>query len=1356
VADPKTGNGHSHDFGSPSEAESRKGPALGHHAAQILESIADPVVAFDREWRYTYVSRRAAKALGKSPEEMVGRGMWELFPDDIDTGFQEACRRAWTEGCPVTVERYSKVLDRWVESYIYPFEDGASSQWRDITARKKSEEALRSGEDRLEASEQRFRGLFDAMQEGFLIGDVISDQNGKPVDWRFREVNPSMAAMLRRTQDEIVGRTYRELFPTAPWQFWVSVFGRVALSGIPDRTEGYGGGTRRFFDAIVHSPAHGQFAAILTDITQRKLAEDAVRQQREWLRVTLGSIGDAVLATDAEGRITLLNATAASLTGWREEDAMGRPFGDVLRMINEETGAAAEDIVIRVLQEGRAIPLGNHTVLVSRDGREIPVEDSAAPIRDTDGRVLGVVLVFRDVTEQRRASQALRDSELQFRTLANAIPQLCWMANADGWIVWYNQRWYEYTGTAPEQMEGWGWQSVHDPAVLPKVLERWSASLATGEIFDMVFPLRGADGVFRPFLTRVMPVHGRDGKVARWFGTNTDISEQRMVEQALRESEEKLRSAFANAAIGFAVTTPEGRFLDVNPAYCAITGHTREELADTDSGRMVHPDDAVENQKLIDRMLAGEIRDFVVESRYVRKDGGPVWVRKSLSAVRHGDGTPRGVIALVEDITERKRQEQELALEVADLKQLQSISSQLIQDEDAGAIYAKILEATVALMRADMGCIQMLDPEANELQLIACTELPEGAPQFPHRTRFDDGGAYGAAMRNRQRVSAADIDSDASGIGAEDRDFCRRSGVKAMQSTPLVSRSGRLFGVISTHWRETHEVSEREARLLDVLARQVADLIERKATEGALRESESRERARAAEMKAIFDSAPVALFVAEDPECRVMAGSRTTYELLRLAPGSNVSKTAPDGQGPTTFRAMKDGREIAPEELPAQQAAATGEPVRNYEFDVVYEDGSSRNMLGDAVPLFDDQGRPRGAVGAFVDITERKRNEERLRQSQKLESIGLLAGGVAHDFNNLLTGILGNASMVLEEVPARPAERIREVMAAAERAAHLTRQLLAYSGKGQFVVRDLDVSEAVQEIGDLVQFSIPKSVQLAVTVEKRLPLVRMDPGQLQQILMNLVINAGEAIGEGNPGRITVATATRHVEADFVDAMGKHVAAGRYVCVEISDTGSGISEEQKGRIFDPFFTTKFTGRGLGLAAVAGIVRSQNGGITVDSQPGAGARFRVFLPAGESRARGREILPDAGARATVLVVDDERSVRDFISAVLRRNGYRVLTAADGREAIGLLKGGEEKIDAAVLDVVMPVMGANELLPVIKRLQPQMKVLLTSGYSESEARRLCADYPDADFIEKPYTAKQISSAVEQLLRTSTNADL
>ena len=425
----------------------------------------------------------------------------------------------------------------------------------------------------------------------------------------------------------------------------------------------------------------------------------------------------------------------------------------------------------------------------------------------------------------------------------------------------------------------------------------------------------------------------------------------------------------------------------------------------------------------------------------------------------------------------------------------------------------------------------------------------------------------------------------------------------------------------------------------------------------------------------------------------------------------------------------------------------TGEPYR-MERRLRVSNGEYRWFLARAIPVRDDQGRITRWFGTCTDIQDSKNAEERVRQAQKLESIGLLAGGVAHDFNNLLTGIMGNASLLMDEVGPTAIELLHAILRSAERAAHLTRQLLAYSGKGQFIVKDLHLSQSVREMLDLVRLSVPKSVDLRFDLRDQLPLVTMDPAQLQQLVMNLVINAGEAIGEGNRGGITVRTGMRDFHTPFSDALGNEVAPRRYVYLEVADTGAGMDESVKSRIFDPFFTTKFTGRGLGLAAVSGIVRSLDGAITVSSAPGQGTAFRIFFPAAQTGREQAKEEPALASRGTILVVDDEESVRSFITAVLRRCGYRVHVACDGAEALTICDREIDRLDAVILDIVMPVMGGKEFLREIRRRRPGLKVLLTSGYSETEARRLCESGGDFSFIQKPYTVHQLAQAAADLL--------
>ncbi|HTX05686.1 MAG TPA: CHASE3 domain-containing protein [Steroidobacteraceae bacterium] len=286
--------------------------------------------------------------------------------------------------------------------------------------------------------------------------------------------------------------------------------------------------------------------ALLGNLFQRERAVIFASEQR--LRTIFASIGDGVIATDRAGRIERMNTVAEELTGWKLEEARGRLLEEVFRIVHEHTRAVVESPAARVLREGRVVGLANHTMLLARDGREFVLEDSAAPIRREDGELEGVVLVFQNATPRRLAERELAEREQQFQVLAENIPTLCWMADAAGQVVWYNSRWYEYTGMKPEAMRGSYWESLHDPKVLPSVLERWRAAIAEGSRFEMVFPLKGADGTFRPFLTRIAPVRDAEERTVGWIGTNIDISEQEAAQESLRQADRRKDEFLATLA----------------------------------------------------------------------------------------------------------------------------------------------------------------------------------------------------------------------------------------------------------------------------------------------------------------------------------------------------------------------------------------------------------------------------------------------------------------------------------------------------------------------------------------------------------------------------------------------------------------------------------------------------------------------------------------------------------------------------------------------------------------------------------------------------------------------------------------
>ncbi len=408
---------------------------------------------------------------------------------------------------------------------------------------------------------------------------------------------------------------------------------------------------------------------------------------------------------------------------------------------------------------------------------------------------------------------------------------------------------------------------------------------------------------------------------------------------------------------------------------------------------------------------------------------------------------------------------------------------------------------------------------------------------------------------------------------------------------------------------------------------------------------------------------------------------------------------------------------------------------------------------------------PSGEMRAVIisrDITERKRAqvqqeklEAQMQQTQKLESLGVLAGGIAHDFNNLLVPILGNARLAEGELPpgSPVGPFVEQIATAALRTSELTSQLLAYAGRGTLTTRPLDVCELLREMGKLLHTAIPRKVELRYELPDALPLIEGDPAQLRQVVLNLIINASEAIGD-EPGVVTIGAGT--IEADFASLgqtdLGPELPEGSYIYLDIRDSGCGMDEETRSKIFDPFFTTKFTGRGLGLAALLGIVRSHRGAVRVESELGSGTWFRLLFPCvpgspaaiAKTFARPREWR----SSGTVLVVDDEEAVRNVLGRTLQKCGLSVIMANDGREAVERFREHSPKIAAVLLDLAMPGIGGLEALVEMRKIRPDARIILSSGYSAVDvAARLEGQEVDG-FLQKPYEPDALIQKLRELL--------
>lgn len=942
--------------------------------------------------------------------------------------------------------------------------------------------------------DDRCRGLF-GVAAGHQIGYQQAIACIHPDDRA--EVDRAVNKALAGEDQGAYHQEFRVVWPDGSVH-WVASHGRVYFEDL--------GALRRAVRLI----------GVNADITEQKSAEAALRQQREWLRVTLTSIGDAVLAIGTDGRVTFLNPVAAALTGWTEKEALGRPVREVFRIINEQTRREAEDIVARVIRERKVALLANHTVLIARDGREVPIEDSAAPITDNAGNIAGAVVVFHDVTEKRRAEEALRQSEHRVRVKLESI-------------------------LSPEGDIG---------------------NLELRDILDIDAVQALMEDLYR--IARIpMAIVDLKGKVLVGVGwQDVCVKFHRVQPDACRHCIESDTELSAGVAPGeFKLYKCKNNLWD-----------------------MATP-----------LLLGGQHVGNMFTGQFFLKDEPVDYSAFRSQAERYG----------------------------------------FPQDE-----YLAALQAVPRLTRKDVNAgMAFLAKLGQLLSMLSFSNLK-----------------LARAVAEREALTAS---------------LNRAQEIARLGSWELDLTTGRLS------WSdEVYRIFGWEPREFGATYQAFLEAVhpdDRAAVDAAYSES-LRER-------------------------------KTSYEI--------------------DHRVMR----------------------RNT--------GEVRWVHEKCEHLRDASGAVVRSVGMVQDITERKRAEEQLRQAQKLESIGLLAGGIAHDFNNLLVGVIGNASLAGDMLPyeSPAAEVLRRIVKSGEQAAHLTRQMLAYAGKGRFILEPVDLSGIIRETSMLIQGSISKKIALRLDLAAGAPRVESDPSQMQQVFMNLALNAAEAIG-GAAGIISVSTGEAVVDAAYIaeELHGWSVTPGRYVYLEVGDTGCGMDQATAEKIFDPFFTTKFQGRGLGLAAVSGIVRAHKGAIQVSTAPGKGAAFRVLLPAmtaspAETEPDTRR-LDDLAGQGTILVVDDEEIVRDLARRALEHHGYRAMVAAGGAEAIDILRDCRDRIQLVVLDLSMPGMSGEETLPELRRLNPNLQVIVSSGHSESEALRPFDGLNVSHFIQKPYTVQALARKVKSVL--------
>jgi PAS domain S-box-containing protein len=762
--------------------------------------------------------------------------------------------------------------------------------------------------------------------------------------------------------------------------------------------------------------------------------------------------------------------------------------------------------------------------------------------------------------------------------------------------------------------------------------------------------------------------------------------------------------AFRDSPAPTIVLSADGLVLFWNRAAEAVFGWS----ADESIGKplpFIPPQKAAEHRTMRARDLEGQGFTGRHISRR-RKDGSPIELSVSTAPIRNSEGQVSGIISVYADITAQKRAEESLhsRQRAADrqISELADLTEQLHRQQAQLRLVIDGVPGLVAYVDRDFRYRFVNRNYAGWLGLRPFELEGEGLADSPSEAWFRDD------------VRGV-IEAGPSGELMCERSMSAAGGPRDLRATYVPDRGddGLLRGVV-------------------VL---IQDITEQKRAVEALRDSEER-------FRRIVEIAAEGIWIVGLDRKTIFVNPRMA-DLLGCTPAEMLGREFVEFLHPEDrergihgFRKRLEG-DTSPKEYRCRR-----------------KDGTTLWLDYTATPMRDDSGELKGILAMCTDVTERKHADQQLRQTQRLESLGILAGGIAHDFNNLLVGIMGNASLALEVLPpgSSASAMLRDAIAASERAAQLTRQMLAYAGKEQRSMTPTNLSALVREMGSLLRTSIPKLVNIVFDLDEELPPVLVDQAQIQQIVMNLVINAAEAIPDHVPGSVTVSSTRRSlVREDYRFAVVPiENPVPLYIALSVRDTGSGMDIATQARIFDPFFTTKFEGRGLGLSAVLGIVRGHQGTITLQSSTGGGTTFTVLLPV---MAAAEMTAPEPARRraevgsGTILVVDDEACVRDVARRALEYSGFEVVTAVDGRAAIEEILRRPE-IRAVVLDLAMPEMGGDTAANEIRTIRPDLPILLCSGYAERDAKERCAY---SAFLQKPYSAGALIEKVGGVLRAS-----
>jgi len=1067
-------------------------------------------------------------------------------------------------------------------------------------------------------------------------------------------------------------------------------------------------------------------------------AESKLHTSVQRRKITLESIGDAVISTDSLGRVEFLNPVAENLTGWSLSETMGKPLAEVFHIINEKTRETIEDPVAKVLRERIAVGLANHTLLIAKDGREIPIADSAAPIRDDSGTITGVVLVFRDQIEENRAHHLLqaRLNLLDYATnhsleelLTKALDEAGNLVNSP--IGFYHfvdadqnslslQQWSTRTRQEFCRAEGNG---MHYPIAQAGVWAdcvRKARPVIHNDYALLPYKKGLPDGHAEVVRELVVPII-REGKVVAILGvgnkpadyTDDDVEtvayladitwntiEQKRLAEKLRENESFLNTLFETTPLPLYYKDRDGLYRGFNKAFEAFLGTTRDNVIgktvfDVNSRELAE----IYQAKDLELLESGGTQQYESKARNVQGELRDVIFSKAVLSDSHGNII--GLIGAILDITERKRAEQ--ALQESEFFFKESQRAAFIGSYkcdfttgfwESSEILDQIFGIDKSYSKSVQGWLDIVHPDDRQMMERYLRE-----EVISKRKPFDK--EYRIIRKRDGEIRWV------SGLGKVDCDI-----------------DDNVISMIGT----------------------IQDVTERCRAEEALHESEDRFR----RVSSLISD--IAYSCTSDEE------GNYSISWMTGATERICGYTIEEIRAQTCWKFL-----VAEEDIPFFEMNVSSLAPGFHgscELRIRHRNGSLVWVASHAECVRDTASGSRNVLyGALVDITAHKLAEEeqeklhaQLNQAHKMESVGRLAGGVAHDFNNMLGVIIGHAELALMKSDPNQSHysNLQAIHKAAEHSADLTRQLLAFARKQAIAPTELDMNETVHGMLSVLERLIGEDIQLAWIPGTGVWPVKMDPIQINQILTNLCVNARDAIT--GVGKVIIETSNAIIGENYCAAHPEFVQ-GEYVRLSVSDSGSGMDRETLSNIFDPFFTTKGAGKGtgLGLATVYGIVKQNNGFINVYSEPDQGTTFEIYLP----RLAFASSMPETVApepvkhgQEAVLLVEDQPEILEIGKTLLENLGYTVLAAGTPGDAIELAMEHNGDIDLLLTDVILPEMNGRELSRKIITLYPNITTLYMSGYTADVITHRGVLDEGVHFIHKPFSIQDLAKKVREAL--------